>query len=45
MAYVNEKVFEQFTQHRCYITNQDVATRGSSSAGQLKNEEEGANKY
>ena len=33
---MNEKViFEQFTQHRCHTINQDVSTRGSSSAEQL----------
>ena len=43
---VNEKrFFEQFMQHRCHTINQDVSTRGSLSAEQLKNEGEGANKY
>ena len=42
---LNEKVFEQFMQHRCHTINQDVSTRGSLSAEQLKNEGEGANKY
>ena len=29
---VTKKFIEQFTQHRCETTNQDVSTRGSSSA-------------
>ena len=32
---VNENAFEQFTQHSCHTINQDVLTRGSSSAEQL----------
>ena len=32
---MNEKFFEQFTQHRCYTINQDFSTCGSSSAEQL----------
>ena len=43
---VNEKLFvSNFTQHKCHKTIWDISTRGSSSAEQLKNEGEGANKY